>query len=412
MTRVLRDQTQTGIDDITVRSRVIRAALRAAEAQTVPGIGPADRLKVLRECHGEVLAVRGPGSPLSFADFRWALAEDLARLLPEGMASGEFEQLSSIDQGQIDPAAFDLALEEQMVLKHVLKKARSSGRLSNRSELQSEIEQEMVYIYLRKPGEQRTYEAGRRALIEHPYYPAEDLCDLPIPVSVGEYYQPVPYGSLYRGWWFPCPICRWPMRVTAGADRHVRRVQCWHQPHTDMGAIYLIDSTLKERAPELIPDHTVESPEGPASVLHPDTGTIPIALPAEGYRALVRGVWRYTTIPGIPEIALYHALKARGLRVELWPGLDAYDLRVVIGQNSSERVYAVDVKDFTSARALGELIHAQEGDAGGADWLVVPDHRAAQLPLLSGVCEQYGLQVETATGFAERICAEAGVVWA
>ncbi|BDU04545.1 hypothetical protein FMUBM48_08080 [Nocardia cyriacigeorgica] len=403
---------RTEIDDITVRSRVMRAALRAAEAQTVPGIEPVDRLKVLRECHGEVLAVRGPGSPLSFEDFRRAVAEDLSRLLPDGVASDEFEQLSSIDQGHIDPTAFDIAAEEQMVLKHVLRKARGSGRLASTSELQSEIEQEMVYTYLRKPGEQRAYEAGRSALIKHPYYPAEDLCDLAIPVSVGEYYQPIPFGSLFRGWWFPCPICRWPMRITAGADRHVRGAKCWHQPHTDMGAIYLIDSTVKDRAPQLIPEHVVEPPEGSAAVLHPNLGTIPAALPADGYRALVRGVWRYTTIPGIPELALYHALNARGLKVELWPGLDAYDLRVVVGEESCERVYAVDIKDFTSARTLGELIHAQEGDAGGADWLVVPDHRAAQLPLLSGVCDQYGLQVATATGFAERICAEAGVAWA
>lgn len=176
---------RTEIDDITVRSRVMRAALRAAEAQTVPGIEPVDRLKVLRECHGEVLAVRGPGSPLSFEDFRRAVAEDLSRLLPDGVASDEFEQLSSIDQGHIDPTAFDIAAEEQMVLKHVLRKARGSGRLASTSELQSEIEQEMVYTYLRKPGEQRAYEAGRSALIKHPYYPAEDLCDLAIPVSVG-----------------------------------------------------------------------------------------------------------------------------------------------------------------------------------------------------------------------------------
>ncbi|WP_194905997.1 hypothetical protein [Catenulispora rubra] len=39
-------------------------------------------------------------------------------------------------------------------------------------------------------------------------------------------------------------------------------------------------------------------------------------------------IWRYTTVPGPAELALYKALRTRGLDAQLWPGLDAFDLHV------------------------------------------------------------------------------------
>ncbi|MEK8144240.1 hypothetical protein NKH18_27380 [Streptomyces sp. M10(2022)] len=71
--------------------------------------------------------------------------------------------------------------------------------------------------------------------------------------------------------------------------------------------------------------------------------------------------------------------------MKLWPGLDAYDLLVEAGPKRAKKVpFKVDVKDYTSAATLAKLIHAQDGDRGGAEWLVVPDYRARQVPLLSG----------------------------
>jgi hypothetical protein len=60
---------------------------------------------------------------------------------------------------------------------------------------------------------------------------------------------------------------------------------------------------------------------------------------------------------------------------------------------------------------LASLVHAQEGDRGGAEWLVVPDYRAGQVPLLSGVCAKYDMQVATASEFGEMVCEKAGVSW-
>ena len=164
--------------------------------------------------------------------------------------------------------------------------------------------------------------------------------------------------------------------------------------------------------PDLLPEPSPPRPNGREAVLSPDLGEVPQAVPAKGHKALSRGIWRYTTIPGLPELDLYDRLAERGLKVSLWPGLDAYDLLVEVNaKRGGRKRFKVDVKDYTSAPTLAKLIHAQEGDRGGADWLVVPDYRAGQVHLLSGVCEKYDMRVATASAFGEMVCERAGVSW-
>lgn len=56
------------------------------------------------------------------------------------------------------------------------------------------------------------------------------------------------------------------------------------------------------KPPSLIPG--APPPAGAASVLASDLrGPVPQPLPAVGYLALTRGPWRYTTVPGLVEIA-------------------------------------------------------------------------------------------------------------
>lgn len=393
---------------------VTRAALRAARAMTTPDLEPEQRLMTLMECHGTMLAARGPLSPLPFSEFRRALGGDLAALLPDGISALDLDGTLLVDQdGQVTEDAFDLELEQQMLLHTLRKLGKTAGSVSDR-ELQSEIDQETVFALLHKQGDQAVYEAGRQDLIRLPAGPVDDLADLRLPPLVADFYQKIPYDSQYKDWWFACPACRWPMRIAVRrtAGRPAGTARCWHAPHAEMGASYLFRLPADAAAPELLPEPSPPRPAGREAVLYPDLGEVPQARPVKGHKALTRGIWRYTTVPGLPEVALYDRLKERGLDVELWPGLDAYDLLVKAGpKRGKKEQFMVDVKDYTSATTLASLVHAQEGDRGGANWLVVPDYRAGQVPLLSGVCGKYGMQVAAASAFGEMVCGKAGVSW-
>ncbi|WP_202970839.1 restriction endonuclease-related protein [Saccharothrix sp. ALI-22-I] len=392
-----------------------RAALRAAKAMTAPEAKPEKRLETLMECHGMMQAARGPGSPLSFGEFRRALAGDLAVLLPDGVMPLDLAGTRVVDQdGQVTEDALDLDLEQEMLLRLLHKIGKAAAVVSDR-EFQSELDQETAFTLLRKHGEQAVYEAGRRDLIRWPAGPVHELVDLRLPPLVVDFYRDIPYDSAYRGWWFACPICRWPMRITVrnNAGTTVGVARCWYAPHAEMGASYLFGLPTDAGAPQLLPEPAPPRPGGREAVLYPYLGDVPTALPTEGHKALTRGIWRYTTIPGLPELALHDQLAARGLKVSLWPGLDAFDLLVEVRPKRGRKTsYKVDIKDYTSARTLADLIHAQEGDRGGADWLVLPDHHGRHVPLLSGVCAKYDMQVATASEFGEMICEKAGVSWA
>ncbi len=403
------------LDEVRVRSLVTRGALRAAKAMTASGLDPKQRLAILMECHGILLAARGPCSPLSFGEFRRALRGDLATLLPEGVSPLDLEGLMVVDpDGQVSDDALDLDLEQRMLV-HTLRKVDGSAAVLSDRELQAEIDQETTYTLLRRQGDQDVYVAGRSDLIRHPAGPVADLCELRLPPQVVDLYADIPYASIFRGWWFPCPVCAWPMRVAVrtNAGASLGAARCWHRAHAEMGASYLFRLPTDVGPPELLPEPAPPAPTGREAVLHPNLTQIPRALPVEGHKALARGVWRYTTVPGLPELALRDRLAERGLAVTLWPALDAYDLLVEVRPGAAQqKSFKVDVKDYTSAATLAGLIHAQEGDRGGADWLVVPDYRAGQLPLLSGVCAKYDMRAATASEFGELVCAEAGVAWA
>ncbi|MFJ8770378.1 restriction endonuclease-related protein [Streptomyces clavifer] len=403
--------------EIWAKSQVSRSVLRAANAMTAPGVKPTDRLAVLMECHGSVMAARGPVAPLlAFADFRSLLRGDPSQLLPDDVSPWDLDGLRTVDDdGYVTENAFDIDAEQRMVLR-ILSKYGKWGGLPDAERLDDEIAQETAFAQLTKAGDQTRYENGRGDLIRCPAGPIGVLSELRLPPLVADLYREIPYAAVYRGWWFACPVCRWPMRVSLRreARRQIGIVTCWHEPHRDMGASYRFQPVEGIAPPVLLPDPAPPRPEGPQAVLHPDVERVPEAQPTEGSKALLRGVWRYTVVPGLAELALRDRLVERGVRVELWPAMDAYDLRVHVGRKRSRKKeqWRVDVKDYTSAATLGAQLHAQGGDRGGADWLVVPDHRAKQVPKLSGVAEQYNLRVASASEFGQLVCAASGAVWA
>jgi hypothetical protein len=181
-----------------------------------------------------------------------------------------------------------------------------------------------------------------------------------------------------------------------------------------MGAAYHFKVPERGTPPSLMPAASAPPrPHGNAAVLFVDAcKQVPQPVLAEGHKALTRGVWRWTTIPGRVEIDLYRALEARGLRPTLWPDLDAYDLHVDVGTGSRKSAFRIDLKDYTSAVLLAQKVQADGGDPGGAGWLVVPDYRSPSVPLLTTVCKEFGLRVATAGDMGAMICERAGAAWA
>ena len=75
--------------------------------------------------------------------------------------------------------------------------------------------------------------------------------------------------------------------------------------------------------------------------------------------------WR-TTMPGIPEMSLFHALEALHQKhpqqiqcLSLWPGIDRYDIRLEFGDG---RIWAVDVKDHRQPDKLGKDLKPLYGE--------------------------------------------------
>jgi hypothetical protein len=394
---------------------VMTAAAIAAHALTDTEQKPDTRLRALMEAHGKVLAARGIGTPLTFTEFRKLLLGDLSELLPPGVPAAEMGDVHLITaDGEFEEDIYDLEQEQRAVLRALAATTRG-GTSTSSDTLQAELDQDRVYSALRKRLNQAEYQHGRRALIDKPAGTEGELRRLNLPSSVAEFYKPISAASIYDRWWFACPLCRWPMKITIRRSKRgsIGSAWCLHRPHVEFGATYSFKIPDTGNPPVLVPGPAPSKATGSDAVLFPDvTGQVPEPQPVDKHMALTRGVWRWTTIPGLVEIALYDALVARGLSPILWPDLDAYDLHVDVATPSGTTVpFRVDVKDFTSSLLLAKKIQADEGDAGGADWLVVPDYRGATVSMLGRVCEEFGLKVAKASTIGTLICEAAGTSW-
>ncbi len=91
---------------------------------------------------------------------------------------------------------------------------------------------------------------------------------------------------------------------------------------------------------------------------------------------LVRGLRRFVTGPGRAEQRLANAVVALGFRVELWPALDRYDLRITLPDDS---VWAIDVKDWANPYLLARRLQTIPSDPPwNRAFIVIPNHRLKQ----------------------------------
>lgn len=84
-----------------------------------------------------------------------------------------------------------------------------------------------------------------------------------------------------------------------------------------------------------------------------------------------RGVMRYISLPGIPELALKEKLEKLGLEVILYPNFDEYDLEIIF---SSYR-WAIDVKDYGNPYSLVKNIKHFAPNSCSKSFIVIPSKR-------------------------------------
>ncbi len=129
--------------------------------------------------------------------------------------------------------------------------------------------------------------------------------------------------------------------------------------------------------------------------------------------------WR-TTMPGIPEMSLFHALEALRQKhprqiqsVSLWPGIDRYDIRLEFGDG---RVWAVDVKDHRQPDQLAKELKPLYGEGSlyyDEAFCAFPMRRILAYPNYIETVRENLVSLPTNhrlmsdTDFQSRVCAEA-----
>jgi hypothetical protein len=342
--------------------RVITAAVRAAYAWSVRQSEPRAQREVARML-GVVMEAVGPGrGPVTTAEFINALQRPLGELLlADGQSSQDTIGAAVLldGDGRLTDDALEVAGEH---VAEVLASADpASGWLPSWTWMRAEQVERRAFDRLLEAGDAGAYVASRRVLVERPAGTERQVLDdldrlggrptAPYgPISPD---QRLDAGSSGEGWWWPCPVCRWPMRVRETS------VACTYSPHR---ALYLID-LRKGGAPRLVARGELAPRQGPGRGVPPP----PAALALEGAVSVERAVWRYIVVPGVTEVGLYERLRAvAGTHVELWPHKDLYDLHVEAGGQQ----WKVDVKEY---RSPTRLITALQERPPAADVVVLPD---------------------------------------
>jgi hypothetical protein len=370
------------------RAQLVTAALRAGYAWSVRH----DEVRAWRELAamtGVVMNALSPGNgPVTPVALVAALRVPLGGLLPplpDG-AVEEVDRLVVLDGDTLTDAAFEVGCDYTEALFHSSDPAEAW--LPSWARQRAEQIERALFEELIQRGSEEQYTATRRFLIDCPAGGERDLVrelNARGALRVSAFDQ-VPGDRVFQwggGWWercwWPCPVCRWPMRI------HGANVDCSFGPHQ---ARYEIE-------PRRVPGG------GPPRLRRRDSG-VPAAPPApqpvEGAQCVRFAVWRFVVVPGVTEVRLGDALAALpGVQVRLWPGKDSYDLEVTPPGGPP---LTVDVKDHSAAGGIAER-------PPRADHVVVPWYRRRQLGELSRLLA--GKRVWNERGFLAHVRKRVGV---
>lgn len=110
---------------------------------------------------------------------------------------------------------------------------------------------------------------------------------------------------------------------------------------------------------------------------------------------LKRPFRRYISFPGLAELRLANNLQKLGLKVELWPQFDRYDLHITFPKGTS---WAIDVKDWSNPYLLGRSLKEipYSGDFSRF-YYVVPNYRLTYRADYTRAVESQSLYIKGAT---------------
>lgn len=364
------------------REAVTTAALRSAVAWSRRREEQRAWREVARMT-GVIMHAFGPGAvPSTPGELVAMLHRPLGELLPE---YGEPSALDTVVLLEADDTLSDEAMEIVCDYTEALFDTDADPAtewLPRWAWQRGEQVERQTFRSLIQAGDQAVYTSSRRFIVEQP---AGDLRRLveertSSPVYAGARqvadYTEVPRDRVFRfgpgeeeACWWPCPVCRWPMRVRPPL------VRCSYGPH---------DARFR------LVEH---SGQAPALVkTSPARFRAPRPLPAAGAQCVDPAVWRFITVPGIPEVGL-ERLQTRfpGVEVRLWPIKDTFDALVTAPDG---RTWTVDVKDHVDARGI-------VNDPPTSQHVVVPAYRKGQVNQLKRLLPEKS--VWTVEGFARHV---------
>jgi hypothetical protein len=310
---------------------------------------------------GVVMAALGPGyGPVTPAELVTALSAPLGRLLPAAARQGDpLDDLVLLDEdGSLSDATFEVACDYTQVLFDSVDPG--AAWLPAWAWQRGEQVERGVFADLASSASDKDYSTARRFIVEHPAGDSErKLADLANATRVRRVasYEPIPDDRVWRHGsgpedrcWWPCPACGWPMRVRGGF------VGCSYGPHE--ARFRLEPNSVGEgRVPRLVPVSSRRV-------------RTPAARPAASACCVDLAVWRFITVPGLPELELAGRLsRMDGVKVDVWPGRDYCDVRAIppVGEP-----WDIDVKDHADPRRIAE-------DPPAAGHVVVPSYRRGQV---------------------------------
>jgi len=339
-----------------VLERPVTAAIRAGYAWSNRDDHPQAWREIARMT-GVIMRALGPGcGPVTPAQLVDALRQPLGDWLPAAAADPVVAALVILDRdGQLTDATYELGCDYTV---EVLSGEDTGDRwLPNwRIHRAEQVEHAAFRVLIAGTADQ--YSRGRRFVIDNPAGDTTELLALQSDSGLqpAVAFGPIPADRQHRGWWWPCPDCRWPMRVRGSI------VRCSFPCHA---SAYLIYEASKGTP-------RVQPMEGTTRRVRAST--------VYGAACVDESIWRHIVVPGVVEVRLFDRIAALpGADATLYPGKDTYDIRVVPHGHASGPPmweFTLDVKDFASARVLASKLSARPV---AARHVVLPAYRSHQL---------------------------------